>query len=359
MPPLRPLRRGPLDSHCSMASAAPMSCSNSGAVDPVGCWIKLSPTGLATSALAATQLSVVEPPRGGWLPALSVASLWLPPMWGSGETSLCLQSACGYVAPPCAAGNCRAVACARVAPRSEPGRPHTGGPLGGEVPANVSLPSSGGEGRSQSLLPCPGSRNVHRQDTCPGAARGVRVRPQRLHARSLRYQSIAPGIPLLHVEHQRLRFASVCVLHVACLTLHLIHCALAAGSALTQEMCGSAPLAFGVGPSVHRPLHTLRALRAPARCCVTGCLEPRPFLVAPLTHPHPAGSNGPRPSPPPLPLPGRPLPAAGVAGLRLASPGVLPKRNRGRPIKPSQQQAAASWLWLQQQIADRVTACST
>ena len=181
------------------------------------------------------------------------------------------------------------------------------------VPANVSLPSSGGEGRSQSLLPCPGSRNVHRQDTCPGAARGVRVRPQRLHTRSLRYQSIAPGIPLLHVEHQRLRFASVCVLHVACLTLHLIHCALAAGSALTQEMCGSAPLAFGVGPSVHRPLHTLRALRAPARCCVTGCLEPRPFLVAQLTHPHPAGSSRPRPSSPRCPLP-----AAGVAGLRLA-----------------------------------------
>jgi hypothetical protein len=151
MPPLRPLRRGPLDSHCSVASAAPMSYSDVGAIDPVGCWIKPSPTVLVTSALVATQRSVVEPLRGGWLPALSVASLWLPQMWWSGETSLCLPSTCRYVAPPRAARNCRDVACARVARGSGLGRPHTGGTLGGEVPANVSLPSSGGEGRSRTL----------------------------------------------------------------------------------------------------------------------------------------------------------------------------------------------------------------
>ena len=125
----------------------------------------------SSTCLVATQRSVVEPLRGGRLPALSVASLWLPPMWWSGETSLCLPSTCRYVAPPRAARNCRDVACARVARGSGPGRPHTGGTLGGEVPANVSLPSSGGEGRSRTLFRCPGSRNVHRQDTCPGAAR--------------------------------------------------------------------------------------------------------------------------------------------------------------------------------------------
>ena len=85
-------------------------------------------------------------------------------------------------------------------------------------------------------LLCPVSSNVHRQDTCPGAARGVRVRPQRLQIRSLRYQSMAPGIPLLHVEHQRLRFESVSMLHVACLTLHLSRCALATEFAPTQEL---------------------------------------------------------------------------------------------------------------------------